>query len=164
MMKTMDVSAFEEFYDQTAPLVLAVCARILSDRVVGEDCLVEVFANGWDHAEQFGHNRAALMAHILKLARTTALSRRDAGLTGSSAIPYVSASSGTDAFASLRLQVRQALHKLDPPQRQAMEFCYFDGLSHREISERLDKPVSTVRTIIRQALLRVRDALRSNPD
>ena len=57
--------------------------------------------------------------------------------------------------------VRQALCKLETNQRQAVELAFYDGLSHSEIAQKLNKPLGTIKTHIRQGLIRLRDQLRS---
>ncbi len=54
-----------------------------------------------------------------------------------------------------------ALRGLDPDYRQAVELSFYDGLSHSEIAAKLNKPLGTVKTYIRQGLIRLRDGLRS---
>ena len=57
--------------------------------------------------------------------------------------------------------VKRALLSLDPTQRQVIECAFYDGLTHTEIAEKLDKPLGTVKTWIRQGLIRLRDSLRT---
>ena len=59
-----------------------------------------------------------------------------------------------------RQQVRQALDTLSPPQRQAIELAYFEGLSQTEIAERLQEPLGTVKTRVRLGMQKLRECLR----
>jgi RNA polymerase sigma-70 factor (ECF subfamily) len=55
--------------------------------------------------------------------------------------------------------VRRALDTLPLLQRVAVELAFFDGLTHTEIAEQLEVPLGTVKTRVRQGLLKMRDSL-----
>ena len=55
--------------------------------------------------------------------------------------------------------VRGVLGKLPEPQRQALTMAYFEGLTQREIAERLRQPIGTVKTRTRAALIQMRRLL-----
>jgi RNA polymerase sigma-70 factor, ECF subfamily len=57
--------------------------------------------------------------------------------------------------------LREAMEKLTPNQRSAIELAYFEGLSQTEIAERLGQPLGTVKTWVRMALKNLREALGS---
>ncbi|MDQ3439601.1 MAG: sigma-70 family RNA polymerase sigma factor [Planctomycetota bacterium] len=56
--------------------------------------------------------------------------------------------------------VRGALAQLEPGQRRAIEMSFFDGLSHAQIAEQLGRPLGTVKTLIRQSLIELRQSVR----
>jgi RNA polymerase sigma-70 factor (ECF subfamily) len=59
-----------------------------------------------------------------------------------------------------RRLVATALDELSPPQRQAIELAFFEGLSHSEIAEQLGEPLGTIKTRVRLGMQKLRDALR----
>lgn len=166
-----DQRAFAALYDRHSGLVFTLCLRVLHDKAEAEDLLVDVFYEVWEKADRYDPSRGSPTTYLSTLARSRAIDRlrskssRSAGpamtlVRDDEPAPTADPSQQT-ADAERRKIVSSALDQLDPAQRQAIESAYYDGLSHSEIAAKLNKPLGTVKTWIRQGLIRLRDSLRS---
>jgi RNA polymerase sigma-70 factor (ECF subfamily) len=172
-----DGGAFERLYARHSSIVLALCFRILRDRAEAEDVLEEVFWEIWQRRDRYDHERAQPLPYLLTLSRSRALDRlrfrrRREGVWlplhdgESPGTPTDSNGPGADPFADVlatqhRVAIDRALGELPDSWRRAVELSFFEGLSHREIAERLGDPLGTVKTRIRQGLLSLRKAVRA---
>ncbi len=165
-----DKGALSTLYDRHSPLVLAVCRRVLKDANEAEDVLTDIFFEVWRKADRFDAGRGSPLTYLLTLSRSRAIDRKrsrdsrpkitsdftDAALeTAPSPTPLQSIDTQEQ-----RLQVREAMCRLEPAQREALECSFYEGLSHSEIAEKLNRPLGTIKTYIRQGLIRLRDNLR----
>jgi len=168
-----DSDAMRELYDRHAGLVYAIAMKVLHNRDDAADVTEDVFFELWDKASRFDASRASPSTYIVMLARSRAIDRarrkpREAAVSlEKTEEPLYASDGGTDntpagaaELGEQRTLVRQALEKLDPAQREVLSEAYFGGLSHSEIAEKLNKPLGTVKTYIRQGLIRLREQLR----
>ncbi len=174
-MASGDATALSVFYDRHSPLVYATCVRVLNDRATADELLVDIFHEFWTRAGQYDVTRGNPVTYLLTLTRSRAIDRRrsmgkrsnlklaseDAASDKPDPRPTAAESAVTSETASI---VRKALETLDPVQRQAIECAYYDGLSHTEIADRLNKPLGTIKTYIRQGLIRLRGCLRNDSE
>lgn len=167
--------AIGTLYDRYGPVLYAVAYRIVGQRADAEEVVVEAFAQAWRDAPRFEAGRGSVAGWLTMIARSRALDlvrargRRDR-ITASAAAerpdaPLAMGKVGPDPGGALdhderRRQVRQALETLSPPQRQAIELAYFEGLSQSEIAERLQEPLGTVKTRVRLGMQKLRECLR----
>ncbi len=169
-----DERAVAQLYDRYAAMLYAVAYRILRRPVDAEEVVAEAFAQAWREAGRFEAGRGSVPAWLTMMARSRAfdlargLVRRDRLATGAAALaddpPGVGAWQSDPETeydtAERGRQVRLALDQLSEPQRQAIELAYYEGLSQSEIAARLNQPLGTIKTRVRAAMLKLRDALR----
>ena len=165
-----DREALSVLYDRHSALLLAICRRVLKDAGEAEDVLTDVFFEVWTKADRFDAGRGNPLTYLVTLSRSRAIDRqRSRSSRPKITSDYTDAASQADPvpnpleFIHLkerRSQVLQALSALDPAQREALECSFYDGLSHSEIAAKLNRPLGTIKTYIRQGLIRLRDTLR----
>jgi RNA polymerase sigma-70 factor (ECF subfamily) len=170
-----DERAIGLLYDRYGQVVQAVAYRIVGQRADAEEVVLEAFAQAWREAPRFEPGRGSVAGWLTMIARSRALdlvrsrSRRDR-ITATAAADRPDTSPAMSEFRpdpvssvdhdERRRQVRQALDTLSPPQRQAIELAYFEGLSQSEIAERLQEPLGTVKTRVRLGMQKLRECLR----
>jgi RNA polymerase sigma-70 factor (ECF subfamily) len=159
-----DEAAFAELYDELAPTVHGVVLRVLRDPTQAEEVTQEVFVEVWRQAARFDPARGGVRGWVVTMARRRAVdrvraeqSRRDRHLRNAAAPAGAPASPADVVIDALdRVRAREALAELSEAHRQALELAFYDGLTHTEIAERLGVALGTVKTRIRDGLIRLR--------
>lgn len=165
-----DQSAMAELYDRHSRFVYSLALRILEDQADAEDIVQEVFSQAWAQAGRHDVARGSVGAWLLMMTRSRAIDRLRSRRGSGEAVPFAEGdalqladlSPSQEAVASTAEQVsrvRDALSRLPLLQRVSLELAFYEGLSHREIAERLEQPLGTVKTRIRLALMKLREAL-----
>lgn len=167
--------ALGALYDRFGGVLYAVAYRIVGQKADAEEVVMEAFAQAWREAGRFDAARGSVAAWLTMMARSRALDlvrsqARRVRITDTAAREDTAASpamsSGLPVPGSAleheerRRAVTNALADLSPPQREAIELAYYEGLSQTEIAERLKEPLGTIKTRMRLGMLKLREALR----
>jgi len=166
-----DQEAFERLYEQTSSLLYTLVVRIVGKPGEAADLLQEVYLEAWRKASNYDSARGAPMAWLVTLARSRAIDwvralaarSKTASLDETPAPQLVAQDpNALDIRAANERQtlVRASLETLPPVQRQVIELAFYEGLTHTEISERLNVPLGTIKTRIRLAMVKLRDGLQ----
>lgn len=166
-----DVNAFEQLYDRHSRTVYALVLRILQQAATAEEVVQDVFLQLWRNAAAFDAERGPFTPWLLTLARNRALDhlrlkserqRRREDQTDE--LPTVASAPEYERELDERRRVervRSLMGGLLPQQKRAIELAYFEGLSHSEIAEKLKEPLGTVKSWIRNGLLRLKEGLQT---
>jgi RNA polymerase sigma-70 factor, ECF subfamily len=165
------VHALAQLYDRYGQLAYSVALRVLGDPGRAEDVVQDVFLKLWHSADRFDSHRGSLRTWVITAVRNRSIDYlrgrsayerlereipQDAEAHGEGSDPW-----GEVATAIERDIIREALDRLPPEQRQAVELAYFGGYSHREIAEMVHVPLSTVKGRMRLALEKMHSYLQA---
>jgi RNA polymerase sigma-70 factor (ECF subfamily) len=162
-----DTAAFASLYDECSPGVYGLIRRIVRDRSQSDEVLQEVMLEVWRLAPRFDPRLGSAWAWIMTIAHRRAVDRVRSEAAERARVDRVSARVPTEPATVHeevvdeldRQRVRVALDQLTELQRSSLELAYFGGLTQTEIATLLDVPLGTVKTRIRDGLIRLRDAL-----
>jgi RNA polymerase sigma-70 factor (ECF subfamily) len=169
-----DVKAFEQLYGRHSRIVYALVLRILQQASTAEEVVQDVFLQLWRNAASYNVERGSFVPWLLTLARNRALDQlrlkserqRRREEQAEELPPVVTAPPQYEKELDERRsveRVRALMGGLLPQQRSAIELAYFEGLSHSEIADRLKEPLGTVKSWIRNGLLRLKEGLQTTP-
>ena len=167
-----DRAAFQSLYKQEARLLLGVALRIVRQRQLAEDILHDAFVNIWSKASTFDAALGSGRGWIYSVTRNLAFNAVRNGAREVSVDEETAEaldvqnsldahSHMTDAF-ELRANLGKlgnCLSRLEPARRNCILYAYVDGCSHREIAERTQTPLGTVKAWIKRGMDSLRECM-----
>jgi RNA polymerase sigma-70 factor (ECF subfamily) len=166
-----DVGAFEELYDRHSRIVYSLVLRILQQASTAEEVVQDVFLQLWRNAARYDRSRGPFVPWLLTLARNRALDqlrlkserqrRREDQTEDLPPVVAIPDFEGSLDEKRRAMRVRDLMAALDPQQKRAIELAYFEGLSHTEVANALKEPLGTVKSWIRNGLLKLKEGLQA---
>ncbi len=163
-----DEEAFAKLYDFVAGPVLGITTRVLRDHARSEEVAQEVLLEIWLKAPQFCEQGGKVMAWVVTIAHRRAIDRirhEQASADREGRAGQLDVRRPVDETVEATMarleeqQVRHALDGLSDLQRQSIVLAYYHGYTYREVSEVLETPIGTVKSRMRDGLLRLRECL-----
>jgi RNA polymerase sigma-70 factor (ECF subfamily) len=163
-----DQLALHALYERAHRSVYTLIVRIMMNREAAEELTLDVFHDIWRRAERYDAANGTVLGWIMNQARSRALDRlrfdrrhKRVRPDGEDPLPETDAPDPSDllAFQQQTDALRRAVAQLTPEERLTIETAFFAELTHVEAALRLKEPLGTVKTRIRSALHKLRQAL-----
>ena len=162
-----DNAAYRALYERTSAKLFGLVLRIVRDRAIAEEILLDVYLRIWRNASTYSSDIARPMTWMITIARNRAIDvtrvKRDVTLA-----PREDGSDWLDAIADPRDEAGEAIDRgsltrclemLDEDQRQCIVAAYCEGYSREELAMRYDRPVNTIKTWLHRGLSTLRSCL-----
>jgi len=161
-----DRAAYSELFAYYAPRVKSYLMRLGADAGLAEEIAQDVMVTLWRKADMFDRKQASVSTWIFRIARNRRIdvfrrTKRPA-LDPEETMILPQALEAPDArieAQEIETRVRAAMKGLPPEQLEMLKLAFYEGLSHREIADRLDVPLGTVKSRIRLAFLKMKGRL-----
>ena len=161
-----DLAAYETVYDRTAGQILGIALAVVRDPAQSEEVAQEVMLDVWRSAARFDADLGSAAAWVATLAHRRAVDRvrseqkaaeRELRVA-TSTVAYDEVTEAVEARLD-RERVRRCLGSLTELQRESVTLAYYGGYTYREVAGLLGVAVGTVKTRMRDGLIRLRDCL-----
>ena len=161
-----DTRAFEALYDELSSAVFGLARRVVRDPSRAEDVTQEVFLEVWRKAARFDSALGKAKTWVLTIAHrrsVDAVRRSESQKRHDNRVPPDQVSPDEPAERVIRSEehgdVRDCLETLTDLQLESVRLAYFNGYTYNEVATLLDKPLPTIKTRMRDGLIRLRDCL-----
>jgi RNA polymerase sigma-70 factor, ECF subfamily len=163
-----DDAAFARLYDLLSPRVFGLARRVLRDPAQAEEMAQEVLVEVWRSASRFDPERGSGLSWVLTIAHRRTVDRVRSEQSSTDRLQRFGAASAQVPYDEVadqvgrrmeRQQVRRCLGALTELQREAITLAYYAGHTYREVATLLDIALPTVKTRMRDGLIKLRDCL-----
>ncbi|MBO0831489.1 MAG: ECF RNA polymerase sigma factor SigK [Actinobacteria bacterium] len=161
-----DQAAFEQVYDRLAGPAYGLIRKVLRDPAQSEEVTQEVLLEVWRTASRFDPSRGSAATWVMTMAHRRAIDRVRSESAAAEreqraarvSIPVDEVAERVEASLEAE-RVRRCLDGLTELQREAITLAYYGGYSYPQVAALLGAALGTIKTRIRDGMIRLRDCL-----
>ncbi|SMP27750.1 RNA polymerase sigma-70 factor, ECF subfamily [Chryseobacterium profundimaris] len=167
LLKDKNENGFHYLYDHYSGALYGVILRIVQSKDYTEEIIQDVFVKIWNSIQQYDSSKGRFYTWMINIARNTAIdylkSKSFQNELKNQPLPdfvYNSAELSTTNNSSDFIGFSTVLENLETDKKELIELAYYQGYTQNEISEKLKIPLGTVKTKMRNALMKLKDLLK----
>jgi len=167
LLKEKNETGFHHLYDNYSGALYGVILRIVQSKEYTEEIIQDVFVKIWNSIHQYDSVKGRFYTWMINIARNTAIdylkSKGFQNELKNQPLPdfvYNSAELSTTNHSSDFIGFNHVLEKLEVDKQELIDLAYYQGYTQNEISEKLKIPLGTVKTKMRNALIKLKDLLK----
>ena len=164
-----DAQALAALYDELSSAVFGLARRVVRDPARAEDVTQEVFLEVWRKAARFDRTLGQAKTWVLTIAHRRAVDavrRSESQRRQDNQVTPEEVSHDEPADAVIKAEehgaVRTCLETLTELQLESVRLAYFNGYTYPQVATLLEKPLPTIKTRMRDGLIRLRDCLEGH--
>lgn len=167
LLKQGDKQAIRLIYENYSETLYGVIFQMLKNEEEAEDVFQEALLKFWRFSSAYDSSKGRLFTWMLNICKNTAIDRLRSKrfkeqrlIQGSEDLVGIGERLGEEGFDPEQLDLKDWVNKLEPRFLQIILIVYFEGYSHTEAAKRLDMPLGTLKTRVRQALKELRKMMK----
>ncbi len=162
-----DEGAYKTLYEKTSPRLFSVSLKLLKRRDWAEDVTQEAYVRVWYHAKEYHTERGQPLTWMISILRNLAIDKlrsRSAQEVEGDESPDELAFGGLGPVKQMMqsqsaMALEGCIDELSEAQRTSIFLSFFEGLSHQQVTARMDEPLGTVKSWVRRGLQSLRRCL-----
>ncbi len=167
LLKEKNETGFHHLYDHYSGALYGVILRIVQSKEYTEEIIQDVFVKIWNSIHQYDASKGRFYTWMINIARNTAIdylkSKGFQNELKNQSLPdfvYDSTELSTTNDSSDYIGFASVLESLETDKKELIDLAYYQGYTQNEISEKLKIPLGTVKTKMRNALMKLKDLLK----
>ena len=152
--------AFKDIFDYFAPRIIGYLVSSGSQKEIAEEIAQEVLSVVWQKASQFNNKKGNVSTWIFTIARNKRIDRLRKNENPSyNTLDLIDAlyPLENDLNQNLEIEIEEIQLKLNEKERKIIKMNFFEGKTHKIISQDLEIPIGTVKSRIRNILIKIKN-------
>lgn len=167
LLKEKNETGFHYLYDHYSGALYGIILRIVQSKEYTEEVIQDVFVKIWNSIHQYDASKGRFYTWMINIARNTAIdylkSKGFQNELKNQSLPdfvYNTTELSTVNNSSDYIGFNNVLERLESDKQELINLAYYQGYTQHEISEKLKIPLGTVKTKMRNALMKLKDLLK----